>query len=73
MAGGAVSTARYIGGVIGISALGYLLGGEGAGVDAHGAATVVYSAPTTSCAGAHGWRISVCATTCLTWMRWTRR
>ena len=44
MAGGAVSTARYIGGVIGISALGYLLGGEGAGVDAHGAATVVYSA-----------------------------
>ena len=44
MAGGAVSTARYIRGVIGISALGYLLGGEGAGVDAHGAATVVYSA-----------------------------
>ena len=44
MAGGAVSTARYIVGVIGISALGYLLGGEGAGVDAHGAATVVYSA-----------------------------
>lgn len=50
MAGGAVSTARYIGGVIGISVLGYLLGGEQvgdgglAGVDAHGAATVVYSA-----------------------------
>ena len=44
MAGGAVSTARYIGGVIGISALGYLLGGEGAGVDAHGAAAVFYSA-----------------------------
>lgn len=44
MGGGAVSTARYIGGVIGISALGYLLGGEGAGVDAHGAATTVYSA-----------------------------
>jgi hypothetical protein len=44
MGGGAVSTARYIGGVIGISALGYLLGGEGAGVDAHGTATTVYSA-----------------------------
>ena len=50
MAGGAVSTARYIGGVIGISVLGYLLGGEQvgggglAGVDAHGAATAVYSA-----------------------------
>ena len=43
MAGGAVSTARYIGGVIGISALGYLLGGEQVGVDAHGAATTVYS------------------------------
>ena len=42
MGGGAVSTARYIGGVIGISALGYLLGGEQAGVDAHGAAAVVY-------------------------------
>ena len=44
MGGGAVSTARYIGGVIGISALGYLLGGEQAGVDAHGAAGVVYLA-----------------------------
>ena len=44
MGGGAVSTARYIGGVIGISALGYLLGGEQAGVDAHGAATTVYLA-----------------------------
>ena len=43
MGGGAVSTARYIGGVIGISALGYLLGGEQAGIDAHGAAAVVYS------------------------------
>jgi len=42
MGGGAVSTARYIGGVIGISELGYLLGGEQAGVDAHGAAAVVY-------------------------------
>ena len=50
MAGGAVSTARYIGGVIGISVLGYLLGGEQVvsggpvAVDAHGAATAVYSA-----------------------------
>ena len=44
MAGGAVSTARYIGGVIGISALGYLLGGGQAGVDAHRAAAAVYSA-----------------------------
>ena len=50
MAGGAVTTARYIGGVIGISVLGYLLGGERVvsgglgGVDAHGAATAVYSA-----------------------------
>ena len=43
MGGGAVSTARYIGGVIGISTLGYLLGGEQAGVDAHSAAAVVYS------------------------------
>ena len=43
MAGGAVSTARYIGGVIGISALGYVLGGEQAGVDAHSAAAAVYS------------------------------
>ena len=30
--------------MIGISALGYLLGGEQAGVDAHSAAAVVYSA-----------------------------
>ena len=44
MGGGAISTARYIGGVIGISALGYLLGGEQAGVEAHGAATTVYAA-----------------------------
>jgi hypothetical protein len=44
MAGGAVSTARYIGGVIGISTLGYLLGGEQTGIDAHGAAAVVYMA-----------------------------
>jgi MFS family permease len=44
MGGGAVSTARYIGGVIGISTLGYLLGGEDAGVDAHSAAALVYSA-----------------------------
>lgn len=44
MAGGAVSTARYIGGVIGISALGYLLAGEEAGFRAHSAATVVYGA-----------------------------
>ena len=44
MGGGAVSTARYIGGVIGISALGYLLSGAQAGVDAHSAAAVVYSA-----------------------------
>jgi MFS family permease len=44
MAGGAVSTARYIGGVIGISALGYLLAGEGAGFDAHSSATFVYGA-----------------------------
>ncbi len=44
MAGGVVSTARYIGGVIGISVLGYLLGGERSVVDAHSAATLVYSA-----------------------------
>ena len=44
MGGGAVSTARYIGGVIGISALGYLLGGGQAGVEAHSAAAAVYSA-----------------------------
>jgi MFS family permease len=44
MAGGAVSTARYIGGVIGISALGYLLAGEDAGFRAHSAATLVYGA-----------------------------
>jgi MFS family permease len=44
MGGGAISTARYIGGVIGISTLGYLLGGEQAGVDAHSAAAMVYSA-----------------------------
>ena len=43
MAGGAVSTARYIGGVIGISVLGYLLGADQVGVDAHGVATTVYS------------------------------
>ena len=44
MAGGAVSTARYIGGVIGISALGFLLAGEEAGIDAHGNAILVYGA-----------------------------
>ena len=44
MAGGAVSTARYIGGVIGISTLGYLLGGDRMGVDAHGTAALVYAA-----------------------------
>ncbi len=44
MAGGVVSTARYIGGVIGISALGYLIGGERSVVDAHSAAALVYSA-----------------------------
>jgi MFS family permease len=43
MGGGAVSTARYIGGVIGVSALGYLLGGARAGIDAHGATVVIYS------------------------------
>jgi EmrB/QacA subfamily drug resistance transporter len=41
MAGGAVSTARYIGGVIGISALGYLLG-SGLGVSSHTRAVSVY-------------------------------
>lgn len=46
MAGGAVSTARYIGGVIGISALGYMLGraGDAPGSDAHGSAMLVYGA-----------------------------
>jgi EmrB/QacA subfamily drug resistance transporter len=44
MAGGAVSTARYIGGVIGISALGYLLRGGQAAADAHSSAAVVYLA-----------------------------
>ncbi len=44
MAGGAVSTARYIGGVIGISVLGYLLGAEQVGVDAHSVAASVYLA-----------------------------
>jgi MFS family permease len=42
MAGGVVSTARYIGGVIGISALGYLLGGDQAGVASHSAAANFY-------------------------------
>jgi len=42
MAGGVVSTSRYIGGVIGISALGYLLGGDQAGVASHSAAATVY-------------------------------
>lgn len=44
MAGGAVSTARYIGGVIGITALGYLLAGsgEGAGIAAHSRIAVLY-------------------------------
>ena len=44
VAGGVVSTACYIGCLIGISALGYLLGGEDAGVQAHNAAVVVYAA-----------------------------
>ena len=43
MAGGAVSTARYIGGVIGITTLGYLLAGDQPGADAHSAAAAVYS------------------------------
>lgn len=43
MAGGAVSTARYIGGVIGISTLGYLLASGDGGVEAHATATIVYS------------------------------
>ena len=47
MAGGAVSTARYIGGVIGISTLGILLAGEGAGVEAHSTATLFYGAALT--------------------------
>ncbi|MDH3733581.1 MAG: MFS transporter [Gemmatimonadota bacterium] len=42
MAGGAVSTARYIGAVIGISALGYLLAGGETAPDKHNAATAVY-------------------------------
>lgn len=41
MAGGAISTARYIGGIIGISALGYLLK-HNPGVAAHGTAAAVY-------------------------------
>jgi MFS family permease len=41
MAGGAISTARYIGGVIGISALGYVLG-SGLGVSSHTRAASVY-------------------------------
>ncbi len=44
MAAGAASTARYIGGVIGISVLGYLLGREQVGVEAHSTAAAVYSA-----------------------------
>ena len=53
MAGGAISTARYVGGIIGISALGYLLAGGGAeagsagqpaGAEAHGDAALVYAA-----------------------------
>ena len=44
MGAGAASTARYIGGVIGISVLGYLLGGEQVGVEAHSTAAAVYSA-----------------------------
>jgi len=42
MAGGAVSTARYIGAVIGISALGYMLGGRETVIEEHTAATAVY-------------------------------
>ena len=45
MAAGAVSTARYIGGVIGISALGYVLAraGEAGSAEAHMSAGVVYA------------------------------
>lgn len=42
MAGGAVSTVRYVGGVIGISTLGYLLGSGPAGAGQHSAAALVY-------------------------------
>ena len=41
-AAGAISTARYIGGVIGISALGLLLGTGAASIEDHNAATAVY-------------------------------
>ena len=43
MAGGAISTARYIGGIIGISTLGYLLASN-TGVASHSAAALVYGA-----------------------------
>ncbi len=45
MAAGAVSTARYIGGVVGISALGYVLAraGEAGSAEAHMSAGVVYA------------------------------
>jgi len=42
MAGGAVSTARYIGAVIGISALGHMLGGRETVIEEHAAATAIY-------------------------------
>lgn len=42
MAAGALSTARYVGGVIGISALGFLLGGGEAAVEQHSVAAAVY-------------------------------
>lgn len=45
MAGGAISTIRYIGGVIGISTLGYVLGRSesGSAIEAHTSAIVVYA------------------------------
>ncbi len=44
MGGGAISTMRYIGGMIGISALGVLLNGPHAGVEEHGSTIFVYAA-----------------------------
>jgi MFS family permease len=51
MAGGAVSTGRYIGGVIGVAMLGYLLGRD-AGIQSHTAAAVVYGAALFAALGA---------------------
>ena len=42
MAGGAISSARYVGGVIGVSTLGYLLHGSGTAA-AHTAAALFYA------------------------------